>query len=434
MTQALARLAAAAPGALAAALLAHVTRAFALAAGLALLCNVAAAQPLAPRISPIVTFDPDREGSRPPTQRPLTPAELKLARDRADAVYDAVKVTPGFRAPAEHTTLMTSWATVSPQRAVEQDFTVYWSSPKDVRPRADGSLWPVLGGAHRMLYVTTNRVPSAGRLIDRATRGNFGRDAGRHGLPFEAFAMPRVLGEAGGGTVYADMIVFTRDGRSALDPAPLGPLLEAEAQRLQKLVADQEAGFAASLRELEAAMTPPAIAARRAKRAERWKSETRDPLALGQRLDGAERTDESDHARQKERLSAPAARDPKSVWWGPRLALDAAQARLAALDTAGRAAPACGRVDTAFSSGNDVRYEPAAGAPPDCVPMVQVRPDLLDAKRPSGEVQLFTVWSRESLCGVPFATGQPPQRGPCENVVPLLRELDWAAVRRALGW
>lgn len=412
----------------------HTMRALACVVAGVLLCSVATAQRLTPQTSPIVTFDPDREGSRPPTARPLTPAELQLARERAVAVYDAVKATAGFRAPGELSTLMTSWATVSPQRAVEQDFTVYWSAPNDVRPRADGSLWPVLGGAHRLLYITTNRVPAASKLIDRATHGNFGRDAGRHGLAVEAFAMPRVLGQAGGGTVYADMIVFTRDGRPVLEPAPLGPLLEVEAQRLRKLVTDQEAGFAASLRELEASMRPPAIAARRAKRAERWKAETRDPMALAQRLDAAERTDESDYARQKERMSAPAQRDPKSVWWGPRLALEAVQARLAALDPAGRAAPACGRVDAAYSSGNEVRFEPAAGAPPECVPMVQVRPDLLDTKRPTSEVQFFTVWSRENLCGVPFATGQPPQRGTCENVVPLLREIDWAAVRRALGW
>lgn len=408
--------------------------AFALAVGLALLCGEAAAQGLAPQTSPIVTFDPDREGSRPPTARPLTPAELRLVRERADAVYAAVKATPSFRTPVARVTLMTSWATVTPQRVVEQDFTAYWSSPKDVRTRADGSLWPVLGGAHSLLYLSTNRIPSASRLIDRATRGNFSRDTASPGLSTDAFAMPRVLGELGGGTVYADMIVFTRDGRSALEPAPLGPLLEAEAKRLRKLVTEQEAGFAASLRELEASMTAQAIIARRARREERWKAETRDPLALARRLDAAERTDESDYARQKERLTAPATRDPKSAWWGPRLALDAAQARLAVLDAAGRAGPACGRVDAAFSSGNEVRFEPAAGAAPDCVPMVQVRPDLLDATRPTHEVQLFTVWSRESLCGVPLATGQPPQRGLCETAVPLLREIEWSAVRRALGW
>jgi hypothetical protein len=63
-----------------------------------------------------------------------------------------------------------------------------------------------------------------------------------------------------------------------------------------------------------------------------------------------------------------------------------------------------------------------------------VRPDLIDPKRPTSEVQLLTVWSRESLCGVPLTSGQPPQRGTCEDAVPLLREIDWDAVRRSIGW
>lgn len=406
----------------------------ALAASLALLGSVAAAQRLAPQMSPIVTFDPDREGSRPPTARPLTPAELKLARERADAVYEAVKATPVFREPGERITLMTSWATVSPQRAVEQDFTAYWSAPNDVRRRADGSLWPVLGGAHRLLYFTTNQAPATHKLVDRATRGNFSRDAGSNGLQIDAFAMPRVLGELGGGTVYADLIVFTRDGRSVLEPASLGPLLQSEVQRLHKLVTQQEAGFAGSLRELEASMTPQAVDARRAKREERWKTETRDPVALAKRLDAAHRTDEWDYARQKERMSEPATRDPKSVWWSPRLALEAAQSRLDSLDAAGQRAAACGRVDAAFLAHDAVRFEPLAGASADCVPMVQVRRDLIDPKRPTSDVQLLTVWSRESLCGVPLASGEPPQRGNCVQVGPLLRDIDWAAVRRAIGW
>jgi hypothetical protein len=66
--------------------------------------------------------------------------------------------------------------------------------------------------------------------------------------------------------------------------------------------------------------------------------------------------------------------------------------------------------------------------------MVQVRRDLIDPKRPTSEVQPLTVWSRESLCGLPLASGQPPQRGLCEQAVPLLRDIDWAAVRRAIGW
>lgn len=407
-----------------------------LAAALALCIAAPAlvAQGLAPQMSPVLTFDPDGPRDRPPTARPLSAAELRWVRERATGLYELLKAVPSFRQPRDRVTLATSWATVSAQGAVEQEFTVYWSAPFDVRRRADGALWPVLGGAHRLLYFTTNRAVSSQQLEDRATRGNFSRSAADDGLATDAFAMPRVLGELGGGTVYADMIVFTRDGRSALEPAPLGPLLQAQARRLRKTVADQEAGFANSLRELEASMTPEAVAARRARREARWRTETRDPAALARRLDAAHRTDESDYARQKERMTAPATRDPKTVWWGPRLALEAVQAQLARLDASGQRAAACARVDSSFASGLDVRYEAAASAPPDCVPMVQVRPDLIDPQRPSSEVQLLTVWSRESLCGLPLTSGPPPRPGLCENAVPLLRDIDWAALRRNLGW
>jgi hypothetical protein len=402
--------------------------------GLAWACSAAPAQGVSAQMSPVVTFDPDRVHGRPPTARALSAAELKLARERAEALYELLKASPSFSQPRERSTLATSWAVVTPQGALEQEFTVYWSAPRDVRQRADTALWPVLGGAHRMLYFSTNRVPDASKLEDRATRGNFSRSVAAHGVPRDTFAQPRVLGELGGGTVFADMIVFTRDARNLLEPTPLGPLLEAEVQRLGKLVAQMEAGVAASLRELEASMTPQAIATRRAKREALWQAETRDPAALARRLDAAERSDDADHARQKERLTAPATRDPKSTWWGPRLALAAAEATLAAASTAARDGPACGRIDNAFAVDNAVRFVSAAVAPRDCVPMVQVRADAVDARRLTGEVQLLTVWSRESLCGVPLAGGAPPQRGLCEDALPLLQEIDWAALRRALGW
>jgi hypothetical protein len=323
---------------------------------------------------------------------------------------------------------------VESRRAVEQEFNVYWSAPNDTRLRADGALTPKLGGAHDLLYITTNQIPASHKLVDRATRDNFGRDSGSFGLTFTAFAMPRVLGELGGGTIYADLIVFTRDGSSAIEPAPLGPLLEFEMGRLRKNVMDQESGFANSLRQLDASMTPQAVTERRAKRAERWKTETRDASALAQRLDAAHRTDQADYASQKERMTAPAVRDPKSVYWGPRLALAIAEARLVMLGAAGYDTPACGRVDSTYLSGADVRFEPADGAAPGCVPMVRVRQDLLDAKRPTSEVQLFTVWFRERVCGVSLATNAAPQRGVCETANPLLRALDWNAVRRVMGW
>jgi len=318
-----------------------------MAASLALPCGLADAQSAAPQISRIVTFDPDGPGGRPPTARALTAAELKLARERAIAFYAAVAATAPWKEPQNRSKLVTSWAVVGFRRAVEQSFTVYWSATNDVRLRADGALTPKLGGAHDIFYFITNEIPATNRLEDRATRDNFGRDSGRYGLTFDAFAMPRVLGEIGGGTIYVDMIVFTRDGRSALEPAPLGPLLAFEVQRLRKSATDLKEGFAGSLRQLEATMTPQAIVERRAKREERWKTETRDPVALAKRLDAGHRTDALDYERQKERMTAPASRDPKSVWWGARLALEVVESRLAKLDAAGRNVPACGRVDQA---------------------------------------------------------------------------------------
>jgi len=411
-----------------------VTRAWVMAASLALPCGLADAQSAAPQISRIVTFDPDGPGGRPPTARALTAAELKLARERAIAFYAAVAATAPWKEPQNRSKLVASWAVVGFRRAVEQSFTVYWSATNDVRLRADGALTPKLGGAHDVFYFITNEIPATNRLEDRATRDNFGRDSGRYGLTFDAFAMPRVLGEIGGGTIYVDMIVFTRDGRSALEPAPLGPLLAFEVQRLRKSVTDLEEGFAGSLRELEVTMTPQAIVERRAKREERWKTETRDPVALAKRLDAGHRTDAVDYERQKERMTAPTSRDPKSVWWGARLALEVVESRLAKLDAAGRNAPACGRVDSTYLSGADVRFEPNDGAPSGCVPMVRIRQDLLTPQRPTSEVQLFTVWFGESVCGTWLATGAAPQRGRCEEVNPLLRALDWTAVRQAVGW
>jgi hypothetical protein len=76
-----------------------------------------------------------------------------------------------------------------------------------------------------------------------------------------------------------------------------------------------------------------------------------------------------------------------------------------------------------------------AGTAPNCVPMVQVRSDLLDPRRPLEEVQLLAVFFRGSLCGELLAGSPPPSSaGRCGYGVPLLREMDWSLVRRTLGW
>ena len=298
--------------------------------------------PLTPQMSPIVTWDPDRESSRPPTKRPLTAAELKAARARADRFYDLVKATPSFSQPAKHVTLVTAWPIVLDGGALSEHFYAYRSAPKDVTGRTDGSLWPKMGGAHSLLFFQTNYPPLASHLEDRAV-ARYTRTIENDGPSYQVFSQPRTFGELGGGTLYNGILAITRDGRSILEPAPLGPILTGEIARYQKSIADLDRGTKSSLEQLEASMTPQAKAERRAKRAERWKTQFRKPATLASELDAADKSDEADYQRQKERLTPPAARDPKSVYMGSAPALEALEKRLASLDDAGRgAAPAAG--------------------------------------------------------------------------------------------
>jgi hypothetical protein len=383
-------------------------------------------------MSPIVTWDPDRDISRPPTQRRLTAVELKAARARADRFYDLVKATPSFSTPSRYVTLVTAWPIVR-DHAVRERFNAYWSAPADVLRRADGSLWPKVGGAHLIVFFETNTPPEPHKLEDRATRGDFTREIQSGSVAEGVFAQPRTFGEVGGGTLYNEMLVITRDGRPALQPAPVGPLLEGESARFKKLIADMDQGTNRSLAQLEASMTPQAKAERRARRADRWRAQYRDPAALANELDAADRSDESDYQRQKARLAPPAVRDPRSAYWGPRLALDAVEQRLASLDAAGRLGAACGRMDPAFDPQHGVRFEPAGSGGAGCVPMVKVRRDLVDIERPA-EVQLLTVWFPGSPCGEQWAGQRSLQSDRCDAGLALLRELDWSAMRAVMGW
>jgi hypothetical protein len=383
-------------------------------------------------MSPIVTWDPGREISRPPTKRPLTASELKAARARADRFYDLVKATPTFSQPAKHVTLVTAWPVVLDDGALSEHFYAYRSAPKDVTKRTDGSLWPKMGGAHSLAFFQTNYPPLASHLEDRAVP-RFTRTIENDGPAYEVFSQPRTFAELGGGTLYNSILVITWDGRSILEPAPLGPILAGEIARHQKTIADLDRVTKSSIEQLEASMTPQAKAERRAKRAERWKTQFRNPATLASELDAADKSDESDYQRQKERMTPPSVRDPKSVYWGPRLALEAIEQRLASLDDAGQRGGACGRMDQAFSPQNGSRFELAASGNAGCVPIVRVRRNLVDLKRPN-EIQLLTLWLPDDPCGEQWAGKAVPQSNRCDFAVPLMRELDWTAMRAVMGW
>ncbi len=396
----------------------------------AMVAGTALAQTNGPGMSPVMTWDPDRGMiSRPPTKRPLSAAEVKVERARGDVFWEAFKRTVAFSQPGDLSTHLDVWPVIADNGLVHGNLTAVWSKPYDTRAHKDGAWYGSMGGSHHQLYMRTNFSVPAHYLEDAETRGNFSREAA-DGTRY--FAAPRQFGEIGGGTIYPDLIVFARDGRSVLVPAPLGALLDIEAARLKKWIADQDKSSGNALQQIEASMTPEAIAQRRAKREASWARETRDPAAMAKRLDAAHKTDEWDYQRQKERLGG-GAKDPNSTYWAPRLALENVEAQRAALTD--RNTAACGRIDPAFGNQTsfNVRFEATGAA--GCVPMVQARKDQLDAKRPPGDVQLFIIHFRERLCGEWWGSAKPRYGGdPCARYVPTLRELDWGALRRGLGW
>lgn len=388
-----------------------------------------------------VAWEPYGPDTRSVGVRRLTPPEVRLAQQRADGFRTAFMASRSFAVPRTRAHLVISYAGIdtpletnrSTTAILQQSISAYWSDPRDVTRKRDGVLTPKLGGAHEGLSFELNYVPTADQLTDRKTAGDFTRGGGDllHG---GYFAEPRVLGQIGGGTVYADVIVLTRDGRGVLEPAPIGNLLDAEIQRLPPRIAEIERGFADNIRRAEASMTPDKVAERRAKRAATWQRETRDASTLAQRLDAAHRTDLADVERTRATFTIPQQPDPRHAYWGLKLALNAAQQLAATLGVSGRSSPGCARVEPGFVSGNGVRFA-VAGSAPDCIPMVQVRADLLDPKAPTTDVQLITIHFRGSKCGEVIGGGQTmPSDGMCAYGVPLLRDMDWSVARRAMGW
>lgn len=406
-------------------------------AALAAAGGPAPAQPVGNESSPQLSWDPYREIGNANQGFRVPPELARHARERATRFFDAVKSAPAYSQPQlGRASFLTALPSMSARTVMSLDMRLYWSQPRDVHRQADGALFPVLGGAHLLLKFSTNapRNPShlgESRFVRQADAG-----PGAALAPIYLGA-PTEHGQLAGGTIYDHTIVFTRDGRSALAPAPLGALLAIEIAWLEKVVADSDRHAAQALRELDASMTPEAVAARRAKREQAWARQTRDPEAMARRLDAAHRSDESYEQRRRQELQPTATKDPQSRTWGPRLALDAIRAQWAALDEAGRAGAACALPETQFRSGRDARFWPLASAPAGCHPMVQARPELIDPGRPATEVQLLEVSFGDSPCGRALglaASGGPPAAGLCIHAVPLLREMDWPAVRRAIGW
>ena len=66
-------------------------------------------------------------------------------------------------------------------------------------------------------------------------------------------------------------------------------------------------------------------------------------------------------------------------------------------------------------------------------PTRRIRRDLVDLKRPN-EAQLLTMWLPDDPCGEQWAGKAVSQSDRCDFAVPLMRELDWTAMRAVMGW
>jgi hypothetical protein len=396
-----------------------------------------AARPIVAEWSPGVAWDPNIP--RATGLRPLTATERQLAQQRAAGFHAAFGVAPSFRTPTDRAHLVVSDASVEPRSPtdrrpiVQQSVIAYFSVPRDTRRLPSGVLAPKVGGAHDLIVFELNRRPLADQLVDRATAGNFSRGVEPR-RPGGVFAMPRLFDAVGGGFVFADMLVFTRDGRSPLEPAPIGPLLDDEIARLTSLVDYARQASTDRVREAEASLAPAAVAERRATREAAWRRETPDPAVLTRRLDAAHRSDVAAVEQTRQDFGIPDSPTPGHRYREPKLALDAARALLAELGAAGRGRPACGWTEGDSDRSTATRYA-VVGTRTNCVPMVRVREDLLDPARPASDIQLLIIPFFESRCGEMLG-GATPYRpgGRCGYGVPLLRELDWGGLRAAMGW
>lgn len=394
-----------------------------------------AGPPVGVETSPLPDWEPYGPGGRPAGLRPMTAAEAQQARQRNLALYEVVKAAPSFNQVPGHARLAIGDARIEKPGTVQQDFIVFWSPPDDVRRRANGALSPVIGGGHQLLYFIMNMPLRAEGFAKSDAFHRRDADAVHGGY----FTPLEPIGQLGGGWIYADAIVFTRDGAPPFEPAPIGALLELEIARLSRLIEGDVKRGAETVRRIEAQWTPEKLAESRARRDKSWARQFPDPEKRAKRIREEERIERAKADETIWRNTLPAQPDPKHPMWQPRLGIQAAQHLLASLDAQGRRLPACGRIEPALPETLNVRYEvvgsPAAGA--NCSPLVKTR-DLIDPKRPAGEIQLVVVSFRGSRCGEYWAgraLAPMTERGDrCGYSVPLLREMDWGAFRRAIGW
>jgi hypothetical protein len=275
-----------------------------------------------------------------------------------------------------------------------------------VREKSTGRVYVriAMGDEAQGVRFTVNRVPKIGKALW------WEADA-------DLFAEPAVLGELGGFPVYGGAVILTRPGVPPFVPATMAQVLKAHVATLAKDVQASERGLAEKKANLEKSLGPETMAKRKAEI---------DALRAANTPTSRQQADylESHNRRLEERdreSLANAEREPAYV--GEKQAFEEAKSRLAALDAASAAAPAC-VVNPDASPAWKLKIVPAGDG--GCSRVMRENPALFDPKLPRTAMQVIsTSQLRECDYDLDEHPGLREGAGGCMAIVTIFRQIDW---------
>jgi hypothetical protein len=261
-----------------------------------------------------------------------------------------------------------------------------------------------MGDEAHSVTIKVNSVPKIGKEL--------WRDADP-----DLFAEPAVLGELGGFPVYGGTIVLTRPGVQPFVPATMARVMKAHVATLAKDVQASERSLAEKKANLEKSLGPETLAKRKAEIDALRAANTPTSRQQADYLEAHNRRLEE---RDRESL-ANAERDPAYV--GEKHAFEEAKSRLAALDAASGAAPACVANPDAFWTWK-LKVVPASDG--GCARVMHENPAVFDPKLPRTAMQVISTSDlRECDHDLDVGPAVREGAGQCMAIVTIFRQIDW---------
>lgn len=380
-----------------------------------------------------VIWEPDPPAAYGASERPLTDSEITLVRRRAEQIASALRSTRSLRdVAAEQFGIVTTARLDAASTAIQQRITLYVSSKSPLWRHSDTDLSFVRWAADEVLSIELNWRADPAAFVETPALQPLVRQleppAGETVFPVTD------AGSFGQAKLFANVIVMTPAGRPVVIPAPFGPVLDVELQRVQQRLAQMKRTRDDMQQRIDRLSDPRSVFERRRERelalARMPRFAQPHPRTLEERearLDEMHREDLRHIDTLRAFLNPDLDRDARS-------ALQAVETTLANLDATGRSRQACGRIDQTLDQDFRVRWS-ATGEIPECHPMWRMDPDLLTAARTAGQVKLAAVRLRAKSCVNSLARSLDASiSGTCAASIAILRELDWKAIDHALGW